>query len=179
MRKLHLVLSLVLLLPGRPGTSDENHPRLRIGDEVPRLELPRLGGGGGKLSLSSLRGQVVALSFYGSFCAPCRKELPELNGIVERLNRDLPPKKRAVLLVLAIDEKPPGDAQRARLAPSAIWLHDASGKAREAFDPRTYPCTFLVDGEGIVRHINRGFGPGYPERVERWLRGMLSLPSKP
>jgi len=42
-----------------------------------------------------------------------------------------------------------------------------------------YPTTFLVDDKGIVRHINRGFGPGYEERLRGWARAMGWKPPSP
>ncbi len=53
------------------------------------------------------------------------------------------------------------------------------GEARRMFDPQRYPCTFLIDAAGVVRRINRGFGPGYPARMERWLRELLALAPAP
>jgi thiol-disulfide isomerase/thioredoxin len=134
------------------------------------VELPQIGGG--RLRLHDLRGRVLAISFYSSYCPPCRKELPTLLRLLDRVNRDLPPEKRVVALVVAIDAPP--DARLLReLGPRLRWLLDGEGKARTAFDPRTYPCTFLIDSHGTVRHINRGYGSGYEARVEGWLRGLL------
>jgi cytochrome oxidase Cu insertion factor (SCO1/SenC/PrrC family) len=154
------------------NTAYADRPRLRIGDPLPDLELPRVGGG--KLQLRTLRGQTVAISFFSVYCRPCRIELPTLARVLDRVNRDLPAKRRVLPLIITLDAAPE-PAILARLGPTARVLVDKAGKARAAFDPRTYPCTFLVDVRGQVRHINRGFGSGYEARVERWLRAMLGL----
>jgi cytochrome oxidase Cu insertion factor (SCO1/SenC/PrrC family) len=150
-----------------------DHPRLRIGDALPDLELSRAGGG--RLQLRSLRGQTVAISFFSIYCRPCRVELPTLARVLDRVNRALPARRRVLPVVITLDA-PPEAALLARLGPTARVLLDKGNKARAAFDPRTYPCTFLVDVRGRVRHINRGFGPGYEARVERWIRAMLGPP---
>ena len=164
--------ALVLLALVATPAAAQPTPRLRIGDGCPDLTLPRLGGG--TLRLSSLRGRLLALSFYSRFCAPCRRELPTLARVVDRVNASAKVPS-VVLLAINIDERPEPAAVLARLAGrTPIWLHDREGKARQSFDPQRYPCTFLVDAAGRVRHINRGFGPGYEARVERWLRGLLA-----
>ena len=118
------------------------------------------------------------MSFYSRYCAPCRRELPTLVRVLDRVNRDLPPARNVLGLVIAVDTPPEAQFHR-EIGPRLRWLLDAGGKARAAFDPRTYPCTFLVDSDGRVRHINRGYGPGYETRVEGWLRSMLLPARKP
>jgi thiol-disulfide isomerase/thioredoxin len=140
--------------------------RLRIGDTMPDVELPRLEGGA--LRLGTLRGQIVTLSFYSPYCEPCRRELPALKRAVERVTRD---RGTAITVVIVVTEdRPPAELVKEHAG--ALWLLDTDNRARGAFDPRTLPCTFLVDAKGKVRHINRGFGSGYEARVEKWLRGI-------
>ena len=142
--------------------------RLRIGDAVPDLELPRLEGG--RLRLAALRGSLVALSFYSPYCEPCHRELPVLRRVVERVARDT---GAAIATVIIVTEgRPAADLVKQHAA--ARWLLDEKDQARAAFDPRTLPCTFLIDERGTVRHINRGFGSGYEQRVEKWLRGLAA-----
>jgi thiol-disulfide isomerase/thioredoxin len=163
-----LLLTAGLLLAAGPARAGEPY-KLRIGDRVPDLTLPRLGGG--TLRLRDLGGRVVAVSFFSTSCAPCRKELPALLRAAGRASGDLPPAARVVVLVIALED-PAGDPL-VKEAAAATWLIDRDDRARQAFDPRTFPCTYLVDPKGVVRHINRGYGAGYEARVERWLRGLL------
>jgi peroxiredoxin len=163
-----LLLAAALAL-GPAVAAGDRPARLRIGDELPDLTLPRLGGG--KLRLRELRGRVVALTFYSPECAPCRKELPVLLHLVDRINRDLPPAGRIVVVVVSIDD--PGRDRLVKESPGAIWLVDDDEAARTAFEPRTLPCTYLADPALVVRHINRGFGAGYEARVTRWLRALV------
>jgi peroxiredoxin len=157
---------LPALLPA--AARAEDRPKLRIGDPVPALTLPRVGGG--TLALRELRGHPVAYSFFAISCAPCRREVPALARAVARVNRDLPAAAQVRVVVISLDDLKGHDLVRAH--PEATWLWDKEDAARAAFDPRTFPCTFLADARGLVRHINRGFGPGYEARVERWLRGL-------
>ena len=160
------LLAFAVLLAAPPASAKDY--RLHIGDAMPDLELPRLEGG--RLRLASLRGKLVALSFYSSYCEPCERELPVLKRVVERVGRDT---RVPIVAVIIVTEGRPA-AELLKQHAATRWLLDEKDRARTAFDPRTLPCTFLVDEKGTVRHINRGFGAGYEARVEKWLRGMAT-----
>jgi thiol-disulfide isomerase/thioredoxin len=123
---------------------------------------------------------VLIINFFASYCGPCRTELPLLRDLVTRLSSAAPAHPgtpELVLLPVGIDDHPADSARFATsLGLTTPILTDSQGAVRRAFSPDRYPCTFLIDAHGTVRHINRGFGPGYPVRVERWLRGLLGLP---
>jgi cytochrome c biogenesis protein CcmG, thiol:disulfide interchange protein DsbE len=165
-RLVQLIGLLAALLAAPPASAKDY--RLRIGDAMPALELPRLEGG--SLRLASLRGSLVALSFYSPYCEPCERELPVLQRVVARVARDTGVR---IVTVIIVAEGRPG-AELVKQHAAARWLLDEKGRARAAFDPGTFPCTFLIDGKGTVKHINRGFGSGYEARVERWLRGLAA-----
>jgi peroxiredoxin len=165
MTSLRFPLFLLAFLVALPALADTPY-RLLIGDPIPDIELVRLDGS--RVRTAALRGHKVALTFYSPYCAPCQAELPTLARVVDRLNLGAP--DRVQMVVIAVDGNP--DAATMATAPKAEWLVDADDKARGAFDPRTLPCTFLIDQTGTVRHINRGYGKGYELRVERWLRSM-------
>ena len=132
------------------------------------------------MRLGALRGRVLIVNFFASYCGPCRTELPLLRDLVTRLAAAAhahPGSPEPVLLPVGVDERPADSARFAQgLGVTTPVLLDPEGAVRTAFTPDRYPCTFLVDASGVVRHINRGFGAGYPVRVERWLRGLLALP---
>jgi peroxiredoxin len=159
-------LGVVVLVAATPAAAKDY--RLRIGDAMPDVELPRLEGG--RLRLGSLRGNVLVVSFYSPYCEPCERELPVLERVVARVARDT---RAAITAVIVVTEGRPA-AELVKRHAAARWLLDEKERARTAFDPRTLPCTFLIDEKGTVRHINRGFGSGYEQRVEKWLRGMAA-----
>jgi cytochrome c biogenesis protein CcmG/thiol:disulfide interchange protein DsbE len=161
-----LGIGAALLTAATPAAAKDY--RLHIGDAMPDLELPRLEGG--RLRLHSLRGSLVVVSFYSPYCEPCERELPVLKRVVERVARDT---RAAIVTVIIVTEGRPA-AELVKQHAAARWLVDEKDRARSAFDPRTLPCTFLIDQKGTVRHINRGFGSGYEQRVEKWLRAMAA-----
>ncbi len=101
---------------------------------------------GAPLSLASLRGQVVVVNFWATWCAPCRRELPRLNA----LHRDVTPLGARVIAV-SIDE----DAANVRRWAQAQKLtlpvaHDGpEGLARE-LDLKAVPATLVLDKDGRV-----------------------------
>ena len=161
-----------------PAAALAQAPPLRIGDAVPELQLKTTRGD--PVRLGSLRGRVLIVNFFASYCGPCRTELPLLRALTTRLSAEAHARAGSpelVLLPIGVDARPDDSARfAASLGLVTPVLVDPDGAARTAFSPQRYPCTFLVDAGGVVRHINRGFGAGYPARIERWLRALLALP---
>ena len=170
---IRILACLVVLVPSLAFAAGPR-PRLRIGDALPDVVLPDAKGK--PLRLRSLGGQILAISFYSRYCRSCQRELPALERVVEQVRRGS--KVPLQLLAIAVDGSPPA-ALAARLGARLRWLFDRHGAARRAFDPQRYPCTFLVTGTGRVRHINRGFGPGFERRVARWLERMVAAAPAP
>ena len=128
---------------------------LRPADSAPQaspLFLSRLDGS--SLTLADLRGQVVVLNLWASWCGPCRREIPSL----QRIQRDLGP-RGLVVLGLNIESLPPerlGHLARELGATYPIVLPAAAlGGTFEP--PPVVPHTWLVDRAGRVRASRSGW----------------------
>ena len=143
-----LVAGLVALLGWRMVAKEEGKSlaaAAAAGERpaAPDFELDRLDSGGG-LTLSSLRGQVVVLNFWASWCPPCREEAPLLQDGWERY-RD------QGLVVLGVDVNDfRQDARRfmKRYGLTYPVVYDGKGSTVGKWGVRGFPETFFVDRSG-------------------------------
>ena len=99
---------------------------------------------------SKTRAGGVVLSFFASWCVPCRKELPLINALVDEFN------SKGVKVVI-VDVKDDADAIGELLdelkVDKPIVLSDRYGKTAEKYQVRTLPVTFFIGADGKVKHI--------------------------
>ncbi|MBL8036669.1 MAG: TlpA family protein disulfide reductase [Nitrospira sp.] len=119
---------------------------VHVGDEAPNFTLQDLAGN--VISLSQLRGKVVLLNFWATWCGPCRVEMPAM----EQLYRTLP---RGQFEILAVSTDAQGAAVtrpfQKRMGFTFPILHDSEYRVGLAYGARTIPITFMVDRQGVVR----------------------------
>jgi cytochrome c biogenesis protein CcmG, thiol:disulfide interchange protein DsbE len=124
------------------------------GDTAPDFSAPGLTGG--TVSLAAHRGKVVYLDFWASWCGPCAQSLPAL----DKLRKEFAP---GDFQVVAVNVDPKLSAAKAFLRkrpvgyPSAV---DPKGALPARFGVESMPTSFLIDRDGVVRHVHRGFREG-------------------
>jgi thiol-disulfide isomerase/thioredoxin len=143
-----LLALLTLALPAAAGAQE-----IAQGMPAPEIDLPTLAGG--RVKLSMLRGHPVVVSFWGTWCPPCRVEFPELVA-VQRKYRD------AGLEVLAVNQRD----QETRLSDVQAFVKEFSVEFTVALDPRgrsrrsfrliALPTTVFVDTAGIIQRVHMG-----------------------
>ena len=151
-----IALALVALLAY--GVA-QNAPDKTIDDAVaagkripaPALDLPRLDGAG-RLSLAALRGKVVVLNFWASWCPPCRGESP----ILERWHRRIAARGGTMLGVDVLDLESDARAFVHRYGMTYPIVRDGDGGSRKAFDVYQQPDTIVIDRRGRIATVVRG-----------------------
>jgi cytochrome c biogenesis protein CcmG/thiol:disulfide interchange protein DsbE len=133
------------------------------GDRAPPLALPDLAGR--RVDLASMRGRVVAVNFWATWCAPCQEELPEL-AQVWSANRG-----RCFELLGVAEESALDDVQRLAAGIPYPILLDARAEALESWRVQAFPRTYLVDAEGKVRRVFQG--ALRKEQLEEAIRPLL------
>jgi cytochrome c biogenesis protein CcmG/thiol:disulfide interchange protein DsbE len=114
----------------------------------PALALPGLDGR--TVDLQALRGRVVAVNFWATWCAPCRLEMPDL-AAVWAANRD-----RCFEVLGVAEESARADVQEAAGRIPYPVLLDPGAQAAAAWRVSAYPRTYLVDAAGAVRRVFEG-----------------------
>jgi peroxiredoxin len=125
--------------------------------------------GGANLRLAEQRGQVVLVNFWATWCGPCRQEMPHLNRLYDKYRS-----AGFVLLGVNIDDDPRAAADLAtKLGVHFPVLLDTDKKVSRAYDMSAMPATLLIDRDGRVRHIHRGYRDGVERTYEEQVRGLL------
>ena len=120
---------------------------IKLGEPAPNFQLRDLNGH--LITLSDLRGKVVLLNFWATWCGPCRVEMPAM----EQLYRMF---QRKDFEILAVSTDAQGAAitrpfqQENRL--TFPILHDPDYRVGLTYGARSLPMTFLIDRLGIIRH---------------------------
>jgi len=108
------------------------------------------------LSLSDLRGQVVLINFWASWCGPCRQEMPVLEQLYKKY-------KAAGFTLLGVNVEPKSaDAEGFLKATPVSFpiLFDPDSKVSKLYDVAGMPSTVILDRTGKVRYIHHGYKPG-------------------
>lgn len=145
---------LLALVVGAAAACAEGPPEDRAGDGpgmAPALEATTLDGD--TVSLAQLRGQVVLVNVWATWCVPCRKEAPELQALHEAHRGD-----GLRVVGVSVDNRGAEDQIRRFVEEYGmtydIWW-DPDGTAIEAFGAVGVPLTVLIDREGRItwRHL--------------------------
>lgn len=122
--------------------------RMTSGTAAPALALKDLEGR--HVDLGELRGRVVLVNFWATWCPPCREEIPELAELWHEQ------KDGCFELLGVAEESPPADlAAAARSIPYPI-LTDPRGDVAMAWNVVGFPSSFLVDAQGTVVRVFEG-----------------------
>lgn len=124
---------------------------------------------GPNLRLAEQRGKVVMVNFWATWCGPCRQEMPELEKLHKRYRAS-----GFVMLGVNVDDDPAKAADlAARLGVTFPVLLDTDKAVSRRYDLATMPSTVIVDREGVVRFVHRGYLAGYEQRYEQQIKELL------
>lgn len=141
--------------PGSFSVADRRAQAEADGSQAPDFDLPLLDGDG-ELKLSSLRGSIVVLNFWASWCGPCREEAPDLQAAW------IDYQDRGVRFV-GVDERDDRAAALAFVDEFGITypsVFDPAGSLADDFAFLGLPSTFVIDAEGNIVYRFTGFIDG-------------------
>lgn len=159
-----LALLLAVALPGRAPAITALAP----GQAAPAFDLPT--GDGRSLSLASLKGKVVLVDFWASWCGPCATAFPALENLFQEYRS-----RGFEVMAINLDEKR-ADAERflADRPHAMSVVFDSGGKAARAFGLEGMPTSYLLGRDGRVRFVHVGYTPGAIENYRREVEQLLN-----
>ena len=124
---------------------------------------------GKQVSLADLKGQVVMINFWATWCGPCRKEMPLLDALYKRYS-----KLGFTLVGVNVEEDPSGAGAYLEETPVSFpILFDSNNEVSELYDVNAMPSTVMVDRQGNMRFLHKGYKPGDENEYQNWIRTLI------
>ncbi len=157
---------LALLLPGLLALA-------RPGQPAPVFSLP---GSRGAVSLEAVRGRVVYLDFWASWCTPCKRSFPWMNELQQRYSG-----RGLMVIAINLDKTPSAAAEFVAEHPAEFAIgFDPGGQVADAYGVRAMPSSYLIGRDGQIRSVHWGAIEGPErERVTAELEALLVSPPAP
>ena len=138
---------VLLALAGACADKPREFRPLSDGDAAPAYAASTLNGN--EVSLASLRGNVVVLNVWATWCLPCKREMPLLDSLFREFA------DRGVRVVgVSVDAQGSEDLINSFVERNGIGftiLHDGAGQIQSTYKMRGVPETFLIDDKGVLR----------------------------
>ena len=153
---LGVVIGCLLLAPAWGGDG-EPAPNFTLND-----------ADGNAVSLGDLKGQVVMINFWASWCGPCRQEMP----LLEQIHRKYEPLGFTLLGVNVEENSADGQAFLKDRPVSFPVLYDPENGVSQLYDVVAMPSTVLIDRQGNIRYLHHGYKPGYENEYMDQIRAL-------
>ena len=141
---------------------------LDLGTEPPPIDLPDLKGV--KVDLAALKGKVVLVDFWASWCGPCREEMPVLEALFEKYAAD-----GLVIVGINIDRSAKKMNKFLESSPVSFRIvHDPKVKVASKYEPAAMPSSYFIGRDGKLRHVHEGFRKKDAPDLEARLKTLLA-----
>ncbi len=127
-----------------------------------------------KIDLESLRGRPVLITFWASWCGPCRQELPEFQRLVGELKAE-----NLALVTVNMDRTPAQGMQFLERYGIDIPVYLMSRNDLAMLGVESLPTSVLIDREGRPVQIYEGYSPTVPDEIRRLVAAMEGGPGSP
>ena len=124
---------------------------------------------GETVTLAGLRGQVVMINFWATWCGPCREEMPHLEALHQRYSA-----LGFTLLGVNVEEDSENaEAWLEEMPVSFPILFDPENRVSVLYNVLAMPSTVLVDRQGNLRFLHHGYQPGYENEYQTQIRALI------
>jgi thiol-disulfide isomerase/thioredoxin len=138
------------------------------GQPAPAFALPTAKGE--VVALEKLRGKVVYVDFWASWCGPCRRSFPWMNEMQQKYG------PRGLAVVAINVDKKRSDAERFLVQYPAEFtvVYDEAGTTPAAYGVRGMPSSYLIDARGNVTFVERGFLDEHKAELESRVAALVA-----
>ena len=166
----YLLVSLVLL---SSAAWLGNASALGVGEVAPNVALPTATAAA-TVDLAKLKGRIVYVDFWASWCGPCKLSFPWMNEMHTKFAA-----RGLEIVAINVDARMP-DAQRflATMPAKFTVAFDAKGQTPKLFDVKAMPTSYLLDGEGKVLYVHAGFRDADRSALEAAIENALTQRKK-
>lgn len=125
-----------------------------------------------EVRVSQFRGSVTIVTFWASWCGPCRRELPVLDALQKTAGDRL-----HIVAVNVRDSPSDYKFIRRQLKDSALtFTHDSTGAISSTYDVHSYPNLYVIDQNGRIATVHIGFGEGSLDEILADVNKLLVSP---
>ncbi len=166
-----ILWTLASRVPDAVTTGGGPPPSPREGFSAPDFTLDQLGGG--QVHLSSLRGKVVLVNLWASWCPPCRAEMPTIQSVYQAFAAQ-------GLVVLGVDQTNQDSEAAAAAFAKNLGLTfpialDRGGEVGARYSLQGLPSSFFIDRKGVIRSVVVG-GPMSAALIQSKIEALLKEP---
>ena len=155
------------------GVHPSHAERADVGRQAPVFEATTLAGQ--PIAMADLKGRVLLVDFWASWCDPCREEIPELEVLYQEF-RD----RGVEIIAVSVDRK--RENAEAFLAKHPVTfqvIHDKNRAIADRFKPRAMPTAYIIDQAGVVRFVHLGFQRAYLAKYREQIGLLLNEGANP
>lgn len=162
------LLAALLLTFAAAGTAAAE---VREGERAPELEGAKLDGGKA-FKLKAYKGKWVVMTFGGSWCKPCKKELPAWDKLAAKWAS-----KGVVFVAINLDNDPAKgkkfmDGLKLKKL-LRVYAPEEKTPAADIYAPPKQPSSFVIDPKGIVRELHEGYSSGDERKLDALLTSLV------
>ncbi|NLE48612.1 MAG: TlpA family protein disulfide reductase [Sandaracinaceae bacterium] len=144
---------------------------LSIGAKAPPIELKDFEGN--RVRLEDLKGSIVLVNFWATWCEPCKEELPKLEALYQKY-------RAQGFVVLGVNLDIPRDQRRAKALVERMKLSfpiglDPKQSVPAKYQPSKMPSSFLIDAQGNIRFKHEGYQAGDEAKLEAAIARLIRL----
>ena len=143
---------------------------LEVGARLPEIGLIDLNGK--RVDLAALRGKVVVVDFLASWCAPCKQEMPILDRLYKKYRE-----RGLVVIGVSVDQELTNLRDLLKQVKVTFpVVHDKAHAVADRYKPARMPSSYVIDRNGVVRHVHGGFRADDAAKIEAEVGALLGSP---